>query len=153
MGAETSEGLSSIAQAITTLTDAPADAVWTTAQATKNLLNGQPYIYDDLKDGFTFNDVITWIDTHYDFTYIPFSVGALENTDTSKTTGSCKVLAYAKLVWPKLSQVGALDLFAEHFTNVKETPEGTNHPNIRALMKCGIDGVVFHWENPLKLKK
>lgn len=142
-----------IPEAILTLEDAPKGTVVATWDAI-NWVITHPNIYSELPAEFTFKDVLGWIDAHYDFSYTSFTVGELENTDAWKTTGSCKVLAYAKLLGASsISQRGILDLFAEHYTDVLSKPNDTNHPNIRALMQFGIDGVVFHWENPLKLKK
>ncbi|HAD80214.1 MAG TPA: HopJ type III effector protein, partial [Flavobacteriaceae bacterium] len=44
-----------------------------------------------------------------------------------------------------------LKLFAEHYQAVLETPEGTDHNNIRQFMQNGWDGVKF--ENEVLTKK
>ena len=147
------EAPSTIPEAILTLEEAPKGTVVATWDAI-NWVITHPNIYSELPAGFTFKDVLGWIDAHYDFTYTPFTVGDIENSNASNTTGSCKVFAYAKLLGASnISQKGILDLFAEHYVDVWKNSSDTSHPNIRAFMKCGIDGVVFHWENPLKLKK
>ena len=50
-------------------------------------------------------------------------------------------MAYAKL--NNLSQEDTLKLFAEHYNAVLETPNGTDHNNIRQFMENGWNGVTF----------
>ncbi len=110
-----------------------------------------PNFFETVDWEFTFQDVLKFIDTYFDFTYSPFSIWELKNTDPWKTTGSCKVLAYAKFAG--LSWRGVLDLFWEHYQSVKSNPDWSDHPNIRALIKHGIDMVNFGWDFPLTPKK
>ena len=42
-----------------------------------------------------------------------------------------------------LSAEETLALFGEIYRGVVSTPEGDDHPNIRAFMACGWDGVSF----------
>lgn len=136
-----------------------------TSEATKKskIPNFFDFANEKLRGKFVFKDVLNFIDTNFSFSYSPFSVGELENTDASKTTGSCKVLAYAKLLWGEnISAKEILELFAEHYNSLFEEKDGnkvltewTNHPNIRELIKHWMDEVTFHWNFPLtpKIKK
>ena len=136
---------------------------------------------------FVFKDVLNFIDIHFNFSPVRFSIGEIDDTkegitrstdwnwndifinngevvwidnkNPEKTAGSCKVLAYAKLLWPKTSPLWVLHLFWEHYNSLfgendwkKVFIYWKNHPNIRALIKWGLDKVQFEWNNPLTPK-
>ncbi|APV37270.1 HopJ type III effector protein [Acinetobacter soli] len=90
-----------------------------------------------------FADVLAHIEAH--FVHIPtaFQNGAQSNAAT-ENQGSAKVLSYAKI--EGLNQADTLSLFAEHYSAVLNTPEGTDHQNIRQFMQHGWDGVAFEGE-------
>lgn len=83
---------------------------------------------------FNFDDVISFIGDHYRYTPVAFTNGTLNNP-AGVNEGSCKVFAFAKL--HKLNQLDTLSLFCEHYTDVKNTPKGTTHPNIRSFLYWG----------------
>lgn len=121
-----------------------------------------PNFFDTIKWEFTFKDVLIFIDENFDFNYSPFSIWNLKNRDPAKTTGSCKVLAYAHLLWPNISPRWVLDLFWEHYNSLFEERDGKkvlkngiDHPNIRALITHWLEWVKFEWDFPLtpKVKK
>ncbi|ENV61246.1 HopJ type III effector protein [Acinetobacter soli] len=87
-----------------------------------------------------FADVLAHIEAHFVHTPTAFQNGAQSNAAT-ENQGSAKVLSYAKI--EGLNQADTLSLFAEHYTAVLNTPEGTDHQNIRQFMQHGWDGVAF----------
>lgn len=67
------------------------------------------------------------------FRHIPFQVDGGPENRADENIDSLIILWYATL---KHLTVGeTLPLFGEHFDAVIEDPDGTKHPNIRALMK------------------
>lgn len=100
------------------------------------------------QNAINFSQVIEFIDANYQFTPVKFINGLLHN-QVGENEGSCKVLAFAKL--HNLTQVDTLKLFAEHFANVKATPQGENHANIRNFMFFGWQGFLME-KNPLSEK-
>ena len=90
-----------------------------------------------------FNDVIAFIESKYTHTPTAFKNGNQENV-ADQNQGSAKVLAFGQL--EGLSAEDTLKLFAEHYQVVLDTPEGTDHQNIRQFMANGWDGVSFDGE-------
>lgn len=98
-------------------------------------------ILNQLAEGSAiFNDVIAFIESKYTHTPTAFKNGAQENA-ADQNQGSAKVLAFGKL--ENLSVEDTLKLFAEHYQSVLDTPEGTDHQNIRQFMANGWEGVSF----------
>ncbi|NGM62184.1 HopJ type III effector protein [Sphingobacterium sp. SGG-5] len=87
-----------------------------------------------------FKDVLAHIDTHYTYTASAFQNGSQHNAE-HENQGSAKVLSFAKL--HNLSQTDTLGLFAEHYEAVQQTPQGTDHQNIRQFMQHGWVGLQF----------
>lgn len=88
-----------------------------------------------------FNDVIAFIDEHYDFTPTKFINGNTVN-EADQNNGSCKVFSFAKL--NDLSKEETLSLFGAFYReDVLQNPEGTDHQNIRNFMNFGWDGISF----------
>lgn len=98
----------------------------------------------DIPD-FAFNDVMAAIDAAFASTPCAFDNGEQKNA-ADENQGSCKVFAFARQAG--LDKDKTLKLFAEHYRNVIDDPEGSAHGNIRAFMRSGWDGVVLHG-NPL----
>ncbi|SUJ02687.1 HopJ type III effector protein [Sphingobacterium spiritivorum] len=96
----------------------------------------------------TFADVLAYIAVRYDYTPAAFQNGLQHNAAT-ENQGSAKVFAFAQD--QELTQDQTLTLFAEHYVAVLETPEGTDHQNIRQFMINGWEGIRFEGE-ALKLK-
>lgn len=91
-----------------------------------------------------FNDVIAYIDKHYDFTPVSFKNGNTVN-EAGQNNGSCKVFSFAKL--QNLSKEQTLPLFGEFYReDVLKNPEGTDHQNIRNFMEYGWEGISFEGE-------
>lgn len=95
-----------------------------------------------------FADTLTFIAAHYEYQPQAFSNGPVENA-AGQNEGSCKTLGLALL--EGLSDEEALLAFGEHYRSVLDTPDGSDHGNIRALIANGLAGVKFSAE-PLKPK-
>ena len=87
-----------------------------------------------------FSDTLGFITAHYDYQPSRFVNGSVENA-AGENEGSCKTLGLALL--EGLSDEEALLAFGEHYRSVLATPEGSDHGNIRALIKHGLAGVKF----------
>ena len=95
-----------------------------------------------------FQDVMTTIDKHYDYTPVQFSNGTGEDlliNHPGENEGSCKIFAFAKL--HGLSEKETLACFGNYYReDVLQHPQGLNHLNIRTFMRHGWHGIQF--ENP-----
>ncbi|KIK83608.1 HopJ type III effector protein [Pseudomonas sp. W15Feb9B] len=87
-----------------------------------------------------FADTLAFIAAGYDYQPQAFNNGGVENA-AGQNEGSCKTLGLALL--ESLSNEEALLAFGEHYRSVLATPEGSDHGNIRALIKHGLAGVKF----------
>jgi hypothetical protein len=93
-----------------------------------------------------FADTLAFIAEHYAYQPQAFDNGDVHNA-AGQNEGSCKTLGLALL--EGLSDQQALLAFGEHYRSVLATPDGSDHGNIRALIKHGLAGVKFA-EQPLK---
>jgi hypothetical protein len=92
-----------------------------------------------LKTGeHAFADTLAFIGANYDYQPQAFNNGGVKNA-AGQNEGSCKTLGLALL--EGLSDEEALLAFGEHYRAVLNTPEGSDHGNIRALMVHGLAGV------------
>lgn len=88
-----------------------------------------------------FNDVITYINEHYDFRATAFKNENIIN-EANQNNGSCKIFSFGKLM--NLSEAETLILFGDFYRNdVLKNPEGSDHQNIRNFMQFGWDGISF----------
>ncbi|MGF7080154.1 HopJ type III effector protein [Mucilaginibacter sp. UYCu711] len=87
-----------------------------------------------------FKDVIEFIETYYIYQPTAFKNGDAYN-EATQNQGSAKVFAFAQL--NNLSKEDTLHLFAEHYQSVLNTPEGTDHQNIRQFIANGWPGIAF----------
>jgi len=95
----------------------------------------------DLESGkVKFADVIAFIEERYVHTPTAFKNGAAHN-EATQNQGSAKVFSFAQL--NGLSEANTLQLFAEHYQSVLDTPDADDHQNIRQFMEKGWDGIVF----------
>ncbi|MEG0926222.1 MULTISPECIES: HopJ type III effector protein [Chryseobacterium] len=91
-----------------------------------------------------FNEVIAYIDQHYDFTPTAFKNGSTAN-ESGQNNGSCKVFSFAKL--KGLTKGQTLSLFGEFYReDVLKNPNGNDHQNIRNFMNFGWEGISFEGE-------
>lgn len=89
----------------------------------------------------SFQEVIAFIDAHYDFTPTRFTNGSTVN-EANQNNGSCKVFSFAQL--NGLSEEETLNLFGEFYReDVLKNPEGSDHQNIRNFMQTGWEGIAF----------
>lgn len=94
-----------------------------------------------LKDNsISFKEVIGFIETYYQHQPTAFKNGETYN-EATQNQGSAKVFSFAQL--NNLSTEDTLYLFAEHYQSVLNTPNGTDHQNIRQFMAHGWSGIAF----------
>jgi len=96
-----------------------------------NKLNGKKIV---------FKDVVAFIDQHYQHHPTAFKNGNTYN-EASQNQGSARVFAFAQI--NNLSKENTLQLFAEHYQAVLNTPLDTDHQNIRQFMAHGWAGIAF----------
>jgi hypothetical protein len=98
-------------------------------------------LIEKLKDhSLPFKALIELIETDYHHQPTAFKNGEAFNEST-QNQGSAKVFAFAQL--NDLSKEDTLYLFAEHYQSVLNTPDGTDHQNIRQFMTHGWSGISF----------
>ncbi|KUM41593.1 HopJ type III effector protein [Pseudomonas sp. EpS/L25] len=90
-----------------------------------------------------FADTLAFVAAHYHYQPTAFHNGEVHNA-AGQNEGSCQTLGLAKL--EGLSDEEALLAFGEHYRSVLQTPEGSDHANIRALIAHGLAGVSFQGE-------
>lgn len=92
-----------------------------------------------------FNDVISTINEHYDYTPTHFINGIGEHklvNEAGQNEGSCRIFAFAKM--QNLSKEQTLACFGKNYRDeVLPFPLGRNHPNIRSFMQYGWMGIHF----------
>lgn len=92
-----------------------------------------------------FEDVIAYVNEHYEYTPTRFSNGTGENplvNEAGTNEGSCRLFALAAL--KDLSAEDTVQLFGRFYRDdVLKHPETTNHGNIRRFMQDGWPGIVF----------
>ena len=95
-------------------------------------------------ENIQFNDVLSFIEEHYDFTPTPFKNGHIIN-EANQNNGSCKMFSFAKL--NNLSQEETLFLFGDFYRNdVLKNPKASDHQNIRNFIAFGWEGISFEGE-------
>ncbi|MBB1438627.1 HopJ type III effector protein [Shewanella sp. SG41-4] len=91
-------------------------------------------------DAIRFEDTMAVIDGHYDFTPSAFKNGDQLN-EAGQNSGSCKVFAFGQI--NQLTVQQTLAMFGQHYRDVVDTPQGTDHQNIRQFIQNGWKGVLF----------
>lgn len=92
------------------------------------------------EQGPEFEDTQTIIAELYDYTPTAFTNGDLQN-EAGQNEGSCKIFAFAKD--QGLDQTSTLRCFGRFYQDVLNTPEGSDHGNIRNFMQHGWNGIQF----------
>jgi len=105
-------------------------------------------IINKLKQPVSFPEIIAYIDENYNFTPTTFKNGNQIN-NAGENNGSCKIFAFAQL--NQLTKEETLGLFGDFYQDVLNTPDATDHQNIRNFMILGWDGIQF--EGVALLKK
>mmetsp|Transcript_2713 Transcript_2713/g.2992 ORF Transcript_2713/g.2992 Transcript_2713/m.2992 type:complete len:218 (+) Transcript_2713:2-655(+) len=93
-------------------------------------------------DDITFEEVTELLDEHYESALCEFQNGGLTNKP-GENQGSANVLSYAAL--SNLDDESTLKLWGQYYRDVKNTPSGTDHQNIRNFIKSGWNGVKFEF--------
>ena len=92
-----------------------------------------------------FEDVISYISAHYDYTPTRFSNGAGAHVvvnEAGQNAGACRVFALAQL--EQLDEQDTLQLFGRYYLqDVLQNPQGSDHANIRAFMRSGWAGIHY----------
>lgn len=92
-------------------------------------------------DQIQFDEVISCIERHYEFTPTAFTNGDLSN-QAGENNGSCKLFSWAKC--QGLDEAQTLACFGAYYRDdVLKEPEGTSHQNIRQFMRHGWSGIRF----------
>ena len=92
-------------------------------------------------ESISFDETMSVIDNHYDFTPTEFSNGDQLNGE-NENNGSCKIFAFAKI--NQLSEQQTLHCFGNYYRkDVAENPDGDDHQNIRNFIRHGWDGIKF----------
>lgn len=81
-----------------------------------------------------FEDLMTLINDHYDYTPTAFTNGELENT-IDENQGSAKLFCFAAI--HQLTPLETLHCFGQHYQEVLSTPNGHLHSNIRNFITYG----------------
>lgn len=96
-------------------------------------------------ESIEFNDVISVINTHYDYNPVRFTNGIGDDVvinDAGKNEGSCRIFAFAKL--NNLNENETLACFGKFYReDVLMNPNGNDHANIRTFMRHGWTGIHF----------
>lgn len=106
-------------------------------------------LLDRLKTGEAdFEDVIAYINDHYDYRPARFrngqGVDAVIN-EAGTNEGSCRIFALAQL--KNLSEADTVQLFGRFYRDdVLKNPQGGDHANIRRFMREGWAGI--HFDTP-----
>lgn len=91
-----------------------------------------------------FEDSMAIISDHFDYMPTAFTNG-LSNMSVSneagQNEGSCKIFAFAQIL--ELSEEQTLRCFGRFYQDVINTPDGTDHGNIRNFMRDGWKGIHF----------
>ncbi len=91
-----------------------------------------------------FEDTIQVITENFNYTPTSFTNGlgdGLVQNLAGQNEGSCKIFAFADMM--QLSQDETLRCFGRFYQDVLNTPEQTDHSNIRNFMKTGWEGIKF----------
>ncbi|SIQ68716.1 HopJ type III effector protein [Marinobacterium stanieri] len=99
-------------------------------------------------DSLDFEDTQAVISEYFDYTPCAFSNGEVAN-DAGQNEGSCKIFALGQLL--QLDQAQTLACFGRFYRDVLNTPDGSDHGNIRNFMVTGWDGIKFEGQ-PLQRK-
>ncbi len=95
---------------------------------------------EDHNETIAFSETMKVIEDYFDFTPTAFTNGNIQN-DSGQNSGSCKLFAFAQ--HEGFSYEKTLACFGQYYTDVKNTPNGTDHQNIRNFIKTGFEGISF----------
>jgi len=88
-----------------------------------------------------FENTMSVIDTHYQFTPTAFTNGPLTNAE-NENNGSCKIFTFARL--QNLTPEQTLHCFGDYYRkDVLQNPNGEDHLNIRNFISTQWAGISF----------
>jgi len=100
-------------------------------------------------ESISFDETISTIDEHYDFTPSAFSNGEIKNK-ANENNGSCKIFFFAKQ--QQLSEELTLHCFGDYYRkDVLQNPNADDHQNIRNFITSGWSALSFD-SSALKVK-
>jgi len=100
-------------------------------------------------ESISFEETISTIDEHYDFTPSAFSNGDTKN-NANENNGSCKIFFFAKE--QQLSEELTLHCFGDYYRkDVLQNPNADDHQNIRNFITSGWAALSFD-STALKVK-
>jgi hypothetical protein len=92
-----------------------------------------------------FQDVMSAIAEHYDYTPVQFNNGIKDDlviNHAGENEGSCKIFAFGEL--NGLTENETLACFGNYYReDVLQHPQGMDHLNIRTFMRHGWGGIQF----------
>ncbi len=91
-----------------------------------------------------FEDTMAVITEHFNYVPSAFTNGTSDtrvSNSAGQNEGSCKIFAFAKLLG--LNEEQTLLCFGRFYQDVINTPDGTDHGNIRNFMRDGWKGILF----------
>jgi len=95
---------------------------------------------DETPEKIEFNTTIALIDSLYDFSPTSFKNGNLNN-EAGQNSGSCKLFSFALL--HKLTVQQTLFCFGQYYQEVLDTPQKSDHQNIRNFIASGWEQITF----------
>lgn len=91
-----------------------------------------------------FEDTMAVITEHFNYVPTAFTNGTSDtrvSNSAGQNEGSCKIFAFAQLLG--LNEEQTLLCFGRFYQDVINTPDGTDHGNIRNFMRDGWKGILF----------
>lgn len=115
----------------------------------KSVMKNQGQLILEIKSNpetVEFQDVINYIDQHYQYTPTEFRNGVNAEriiNRAGENEGSCKIFSFALL--NKLDKIQTLNCFGHYYRrDVLDHPHNTDHSNIRNFIKYGWEGITFN---------
>jgi len=100
-------------------------------------------------ESISFDETISTIDEHYNFTPSAFSNGEIKNK-ANENNGSCKIFFFAKQ--QQLPEELTLHCFGDYYRkDVLQNPNADDHQNIRNFITSGWSALSFD-SSALKVK-
>lgn len=96
---------------------------------------------EDIKAGkqqVTLQQTLDFIDKHYNYFAVPFTVGEVVNK-ANENVGTAKILSFALMT--RMNEEQTLRLFGEVYRQL--SPQGSDHANLRNFAKYGWSKVTF----------
>lgn len=91
-----------------------------------------------------FEDTMAVISEHFNYVPTAFTNGSSDtrvSNAAGQNEGSCKIFAFAQILG--LNEEQTLLCFGRFYQDVINTPDGTDHGNIRNFMRDGWKGICF----------